>query len=465
MNDILNALFSEIYMKQQNRIVLVLSSVMLFLAPVGLFSLGFKKIPQNQRTKFVAKRSPSRTNAAMVSKESYTAETLSFLHGRPSDLKVHHQMLMAQKETSYALVGNELASIALIEGNEDLARSLFLDAYRVMNDVSSFAWQEKKAQGIFFREDVKVYKGDPYEKMMNSLYLSLLLYKKGDIDNALACLKNAILVDSASEDTIYNSDFAILYALAARMERLRKSVHKAQEYEDKGIEEYFKMKNRWQKMQMDQKFQQSPFPLVYSEKGFRRIAQETGSMLLICELGRGPVKYRTGRYGEEVKFAQVPRHIKRWSVLIDGEKVSSSRLSEGHNVFYQAVTRGGRKMDALLKQKVSFKEGFNVLSTSVFTVADKKKKKGKKDKERGLKILGYLLQAASALTCPEADVRHWSLLPDEWMVVSLDLEPGEHLLEIEAYDAKGKRMKDSSVIKEFHITGKRDVLFQRIVRA
>lgn len=142
------------------------------------------------------------------------------------------------KDKDFALWNNQLGSIYLAVGNYKQALNSFLDAYYLMNNVSAFSRLESRAVSLIGEEREKAYKGDPYEKVYNSLYVALLLEREYDYDNALAAVKTGILCDSDVEGGLYKSDVTLLYLLAARFEALRNNQSRSDEYFQKAQEAY-----------------------------------------------------------------------------------------------------------------------------------------------------------------------------------------------------------------------------------
>lgn len=142
------------------------------------------------------------------------------------------------KDKDFALWSNQLGSIHLTAGEYKQALSAFLDAHYLMNDMAAFSRLESRAVSLTGEERQKAYKGDPYERVYNSIYVALLLDQEHDYDNALAAVKNGILCDSDVEGGLYKSDVTLLYLLGARLEALRNNPTMSDEYFKKAQEAY-----------------------------------------------------------------------------------------------------------------------------------------------------------------------------------------------------------------------------------
>jgi len=142
------------------------------------------------------------------------------------------------QDKDFALWNNQLGTIYLAEGDYNQALSAFLSAYYLMNDTAAFSNLESHATSLTGAEREKAYKGEPYERVYNSLYVALLLEKEHDYDNAIAAIKNGILCDSDVEGGLYKSDVSLLYLLGARLEALRNNQTMSREYFQKAQEAY-----------------------------------------------------------------------------------------------------------------------------------------------------------------------------------------------------------------------------------
>ena len=141
-------------------------------------------------------------------------------------------LLLSRKRKTRILLFGIISEDQFILQQEIISKllSAFLGAYYLMNDTSAFSHLESRAVSLTGEEREKAYKGDPYERVYNSLYVALLLEQEHDYDNALAAVKNGILCDSDVEGGLYKSDVTLLYLLAARLEILHNNQSMSDEY-------------------------------------------------------------------------------------------------------------------------------------------------------------------------------------------------------------------------------------------
>jgi len=473
-----------------------------------------------------------------------------FYKGNFDDAAIIFESLAQKNDKNYALFNNQLGSIYLAKGDREKALDSFLKAYYLMNDVSAFQNLESGAISLFGSEAKKAYKGDPYEKVFNSLYVSLLLMDKGELDNALAALKNGILCDSDVEAELYRSDAFALYLFAARLTLRQNNKSMSKDYFDKAVEAYrlsspLNMFNISQKQAQisllnekqeeleklknpkrrsgkkkksgtvvsgsdDTSDEKKKKKVKYSKRTLEKIdvlsreiekidgnikslesqIEENNSKIdvsalnpfkdlknnvfLCFELGRGPLKYQIGQYGQLAIFAVKPHGIKRLKIFVDNKEYSKNLVLLDNDTFFQATTRGGRKMDSILKGHAQFKQSsaemslaFNQASQNIMDNARQMTSANPYYDASGqyaaagvLAIISLAAAIASAAANPVADVRHWSLVPGNVVTSPFSMRAGKHSIKVECYDEEDNLLNQS----EFDIEvekGKDNIVFKR----
>ena len=364
----------------------------------------------------------------------------------------------------------ELGICQMGEGHLEDAHNTLLQAANMLEvfyDESS----EKSAVGYFGAENKKVFKGDPYERSMLSLFLGLLFLESSDVDNALACFKNGIMCDSDIANEMFKSDFTLLYALEAKCykergqielyeqsraqaEKAFKLTHpqirdlvnqkqamlniganpKAPVQESDGFDNEFgdedeieapsEPENKSQEPELDlaEIDYQIEEVMTQIDTGYIAPLMESDyNTLLVIWSGAGPSKKRVGQYGEKSVFVLNPPNDNRYEIKIaDCDYMDA--IQGTCNVSFQATTRGGRLMDNVLQSQADFKafsSGLgNVLLDSANDVGG----------YAGLAMLlvGAIAKGISAATNPEADIRHWVILPNSLQFLPLTLAPGNY---------------------------------------
>ncbi|MGA1489147.1 MAG: hypothetical protein ACO4B3_09100 [Planctomycetota bacterium] len=309
-----------------------------------------------------------------------------------------------------ALDRNLLGTAALCGGDLATARRELIDAGRIMG---SFPAPQRMA--MVGSEGSKLYLGDPYEGGMNALYTAYACLAEGDAGNARAALKSGILTDSDSGKDEYRSDVAGLFLLEAWL-ALRNGQSDLARQDLEKVQELL-----------------PDCPLADPDR-----LREANTLLLI-DVGEGPRKVRRGRHGEAVGFT-IPEPPARELALTIGDRAIRPAL--GVDVGFQARTRGGRAMDRVLAGKANVKEigaeiGVLLIEDARVGRADAEDAEEEERWDRQAIVGGGLILVASMIR-PEADTRHWHLLPGAtWLWIG-KIPEGLHHLHLEFRDGEGQ---------------------------
>ena len=429
-----------------------------------------------------------------------------------------------KKDKNFALFNNQLGSIYLAKGDYEKALDSFLKAYYLMNDVSAFTNLESGSVSLFGSEAKKAYKGDPYEKVFNSLYVGLLLADKGDFDNALAAFKNGILCDSDVAAELYRSDVFSLYLFAARFTLKQNNPSLSKDYFNKAIEAYrlasplnsslvsqeqalvtllYEKQEEFEKLENTGELskpgnnegmfvsgsdngsnENKGTEKVYGKKTLEKMEVLSGEIgeldkniknlssqreennrnidisilkpfidlenntFLCLEIGRGPLKYQIGQYGQLAVFTVKPHGINAVKIFVDDKEVNTNLLSSNNDVFFQATTRGGREMDSILKGQAKFKQTTAETSLAFIRTSQNMQNQANQMASTNpnydasgqyaaagvIALAGLIIALTSAAANPVADVRHWSLLPGNMVILPFSLGSGTHSIKIECYN-------------------------------
>jgi hypothetical protein len=306
-----------------------------------------------------------------------------------------------------ALLGiDKLLSAALLRGDWGEAERLATTASLYVNVFVAGEQGERDALSFLGREKDKPFKGEPHERVMVDYYLGVLRLANGDPEGALAAFRSAMLKDRGSflmpveaaearegeantRRYLFADDYALLELLAAKCYQL------LEEPEDAG------------KLVAEAKSLRPEVPWLFDEA----MDPETNVFVLI-ESGRAPYKVRTGPQGAILGYGRHPE-VPVQEVTIDGTKIS---YALGEDLFVQATTLGGRRVDELNVAKARGQEalqlaGFGLASAGYFLALAG----GSRDMQAaGLITMGAgiaaMIFAATAID-PSADTRAWTSLP------------------------------------------------------
>jgi hypothetical protein len=303
------------------------------------------------------------------------------------------------------------AAAAMRQGKFDVAKPLLDDALLTLGGIYGPDAEARKSRNLFSSESRKTFIGEPYERSMAYFYRGVIYWRDGELDNARACFRSAEFEDSDTE----NKDYAGDWVLPDYLDGLATT-----------------------KLGGD-----GSDALKRARADAKNINlpdfEPRANVIFILEYGPGPLKYGSGKYGEELRFRT------------RGSPVVSARIQTGKidlpvapcdNLNFQATTRGGRAMDHVLANKAVFKGATDtagdVAMIGGLTTAAASNNRTTQSVGLGLALAGLISKGISAATTPEADTRTWDNLPQYISFAAMKLTPGEHAVTIEFKDANGQ---------------------------
>ena len=406
------------------------------------------------------------------------------------------QPFTTELHASKPLYECELTSIALLAGNEEQAEAHIREAVRLLEKFFD-AQGERSAASIWGNEGKKVYKGDPYERALLYAFYGMFLLERGEVDNALAAFKRALLMDGDTQNHQYQSDFGLIQVLAAKCHDLLgeadqrdvmlaeafKSAMAVLTYQESSVPKAVDASrpNRLSHI-IQQEYDASgraggvPSPWVSalaSWGGMERVRRLGGASaealawleqhlptdkglgfntLLVGWDGYGPSMVRTGEYGEKriiVKGEKADRRL-AYSAKMDDAVIDGWPWLG--NVTYQAVTQGGRKMDNILDRQAMLKGTFD--KSGKFMIAGGAAGVGVGSSVASLNngnsgeigaiiavvslaimLVGFVFKGVQYAINTEADTRCWQCLPHELNIMPLTLPDGQTDLAMTAWIA------------------------------
>jgi tetratricopeptide (TPR) repeat protein len=318
----------------------------------------------------------------------------SYLADKPAALRRLYVQELSQGDRNKVLNRDRIAVAAMeIGADADAARELDA-ALTTIETIYADNEKANKARELFYKENIKDFKGEPYERALAYYYRGLLYLRAGDYENARASFRSGQLQDAFAEDDQNRADFASL----AFLEGWASHCLGASQLADESFKDAMSIRATLAAPAKDHK------------------------LLVVREIGTGPVKLQAGEYKELLKFQRGATEDFAAAEFDADGNVQVAPFAE--DVYWQAVTRGGRPVDAILGHKAQFKKTTDVAGDVLLTSAAATALLSGGDRNAliaagVMAILGAASKGAAAATRAEADVRTWDNLPDKIVLATL----------------------------------------------
>jgi tetratricopeptide (TPR) repeat protein len=293
----------------------------------------------------------------------------AFVQDKAEALRPFYAALHADGEQNAVANFAKLGLAAMENARFATAEWAFDEALRRIETIYAKDAAAVTARSKWAAESFKDFKGEPYERSMAYYYRGLLYLRRGDYENARASFAQAEYQDTLSEAEEYRSDFGLMNFLAGWAARCGGATSLAAD----------------------------SFAIAAGIDPALKAPPPAANLLILSELGRGPVKVARGGADQLLGFALSERQGLGESVRANG-----AALPVAGDVVFQAMTRGGRPVDAVLRGKVSFQNN----SGSVAGLLQ-----GAVSAMPLLAIPTIAVGALSARTETRADIRQWDSLP------------------------------------------------------
>lgn len=332
---------------------------------------------------------------------------------------------LAQKpDENYVLNNERLGSAALANYDLDAAESAFLRAYEVINS-TGVNDPARAAATVLFSENVKVWKGEPFERAMLNFYLGLTYYMHHEYDNARAAFENALFKlrdygkdgDASDQYRQVESNFVLAYLMLGRCDQRLGKPDDARKAFDRVVDLR---------------------PDLRTLADYHR--NEQSNMLLVVDYGFGPEKMAS-RDGTIAGFRPTPRQegpIPLPVLTVDDRPVNVSDAAlPPIDLLALAQDRQWQTIDTIRAVK-------SVLGTGL--IAGGAAYAGTDRRANPYVALSLIASGVALKASSQADLRRWEFLPRTVFIIPLSAPAGKHNVRIEFPGMAGMRQTWNDLI-------------------
>ena len=305
-------------------------------------------------------------------------------------------------------------------GEKALAARVFDGAIRRIEALQEGTAQAERAKSKFVAESEKYFKGESYERAALYVYRGLLYADARDMENAAACFRRAQVQDLAESGEKsgdwYSAEWLLAYALqrSGRGSEAGEALARAASFGGR--------------------------------RGRVPPPSREGNVLLMMEAGEGPQKFSGGEYGEKLYFSEGDWQAVRMEVRVADRQAETVPAAE--DLYFQATTRGTRKVDHILAGKAQFKGAVDTAGNVGIVAGAATAATSRSDTQSlvglGLVVGGLISKGIAGAAQPEADTRAWDNLPHSLFFSTLNCPVGTTKVVVRALDASGAVVKETT---------------------
>lgn len=354
-----------------------------------------------------------------------------FLESRPKEYRKHYEKYLKQGEHDAVLNLMEIGIKAFEDKNLEEAAYAFDNALKRIEFIFSDNEAAQKARSLWYGEEEKDFKGEPYERVMAYYYRGLIYLIEGDYENARATFQSGILQDAFAEEQQYRADFSSLILLVGWAASKMNSEHLMEDaYHELAIIN----------------------PEVATPK-------KNHNVIFIAETGKSPRKLRDGVGHFDLVFRRGKKFQDQSAKMVLNKADIPLYLAD--DVFVQASTRGGRAVDRIIQGKVLFKEGSKATGEVLTTVGktivglsavDSVSMNSGAQLGTVLTLVGVGAKIFARNVNAKADKRYWKSLPNTILmstayVENLDDLKNISVLYLDKYDNELPSLDSVTIVK------------------
>lgn len=350
----------------------------------------------------------------------------------PPAVAAEFDQLAREGERNWVQNLDRIATGSLRSGNPDFAAVALDESGDLINAIFSGDPAASRARSLWFDESSKVFKGEPFERVMVFLYRGVLYMQAGDLENARACFRNASQQDSFAEEEQNRSDWVSPDLLTACCEY---ALEGRKFYGDEALARARKNFAEVSPRSRELLGRNGGLPVELPRDA---VPHGDDNLVVVAMLGSGPRKVPRGEYDEALGFEQGTGGGGSPEVLLDGHRIGWAVPVD--SLSFQAMTRGGRPVDQILKRKAVFKKtgetaGNVALAGGLIVAAEGANRHDRHGDDMvliGLIIagVGAVITGIAYLISPRADLRAWEGLPENVNLLFAHVQPGEHRLRV-----------------------------------
>ena len=348
-----------------------------------------------------------------------TAQQLASDPNLPENLRPYYQRFYWEGESNAALNRMRLASAAIQDEHWQHAERALDEAIRDIEALGPADARSRKALSEFQPEDIKKFKGEPYERSMAYFLRGLLYLRTKDWSNARACFKSVQIQGPPSAHSVQRGSWAGADWLEGWCARQLNETSEAERC--------------WKR----------------ASRAHLAPPSDSDRVLCVALLGWGPIKVPEGKQGERLAYRKAESQTTQARVQWNS---SSKSIALADDLYLQATGRGLRHMDVVNKEKADTKEGTQtaggVLMVGGAGTAIAGAVKGDTTVAAaglGAVAAGMAAQGVASSMHPKADTRAWDLLPGHIGILSLTPSSSKQSLRVQFLDENGGVIREHKV--------------------